>query len=259
MNLNATHTKRVRRFERSNVRLNMEHEGVRLSTKDVRTFEGSNVRLHTEHRGVRTFERSTVRGGLGRGQARGGERGVSAVELMVASLMLVMVVVPVFAMLGDGQRLFARGDAAANLHADMRGVLDRIVRELRMAGYDPSASGAGAAFEANGATIVRFIADVDGDGVTDRVEYAYDAAARTVTRQVWSWAGAAWSGGSGAMVVARNVDSVAFAYFDAIDGPPPGLADIRRVTVSLAGSQMVGSQGLERYSVASEARARNLL
>ncbi len=177
----------------------------------------------------------------------------------MASAMLVLVVIPVFSMLGDGQRLFARGDAAANLHEDLRGLLDRIVRELRMAGYDPSATGSATAFEVGGAAAVRFIADVDGDGVTDRIEYAYDAPTRTVTRQVWQWAGAAWGGSGGVFVVARNVDGVDFGYFDATDGPPAALADIRRVTLALDGSQVVAQHGVERYSVASEARARNLL
>jgi len=37
------------------------------------------------------------------------------------------------------------------------------------------------------------------------------------------------------------------------------LADIRRVTTTIAGSRMVAGHGLERYTVVSEARPRNLL
>ncbi len=194
-------------------------------------------------------------------------RGTSLVETLLASLILVVVAVPIFAMLEGSSRIFARGDAAAGLHNELRSTADRMVRELRMTGYDPSASGVAAFFEVAGATTVRFIADVDNDGTTERTEYAYDAAARTITREFWQWAGAAWGPGSGPLVVARNVDSLTLAYFDATDAPPAGLADIRRVTVTLAGShlhrradgQFVAGHDIERYTVSSEARARNLL
>lgn len=189
----------------------------------------------------------------------GWTRGVSIIEAILASLMLALLAIPIFAMLDGGTRIFARGDTASGLHQDLRATVDQMARGLRMAGYDPSATGSPAAFEVAGAATVRFIADVDADGVTDRIEYSYDTAARTVTRQFWRWNGADWGAGSGPLVVARNVDSLTLAYFDATDGAPAGLGDIRRVTISLAGSQMVAGQGLERYAVSSEARARNLL
>ncbi len=189
----------------------------------------------------------------------GWTRGVSIIEALLASLMLALLAIPIFATLEGGTRIFARGDTASGLHQDLRATMDRMARELRMAGYDPSATGSPAAFEVAGAATIRFIADADADGTTDRIEYSYDAAARTVTRQFWRWNGADWGAGSGLLVVARNVDSLSLAYFDATDGAPAGLGDIRRVTISLAGSQMVAGQGLERYTVSSEARARNLL
>ncbi len=188
-------------------------------------------------------------------------RGVSLVETLLASLLLVLVAVPLFGMLEGSSRVFARGDAAAGIHNDLRRTADRLVRELRMVGYDPSATGCAAAFEVTGATTVRFIADADLDGTTERIEYAYDGAARTVTRQFWGWAGPTcidWGPGSGPQVLAHNVDSVTFTYFDATDAPPAGLADVRRVTVALAGSHLVAGYGFERYTASSEARARNL-
>ena len=197
-------------------------------------------------------------GRMPRSHAVGG-RGASLVEMLLASLLLVLVAIPIFGMLEGSSRIFARGDAASGLHQDLRASVDRMVRELRMAGYDPSATGVAAFFEVAGATAVRFIADTDTDGTTDRIEYAYDAAARTITRQFWRWVGAGWGPGSGPLVVARNVDSLTFAYFDATDGPPAGLVDIRRVTVAVTASKNVAGYGRERYTVSSEARARNLL
>ena len=139
-----------------------------------------------------------------------------------------------------------------------------------MAGYDPSVAvplGNPVYFEVAQPSTVRFVADVDNDGTTERIEYASDAVARTITRQFWKWdaAAAAWGAGSGALVVARNVDSMTFAYFDAADVllPAPvaaaSLGSIRRVTITLAGSELVAGYGRERYTVSSEARPRNLL
>ena len=133
-----------------------------------------------------------------------------------------------------------------------------------MAGYDPSVAvplGNPVYFEVAQASTVRFVADVDNDGTTERIEYAYNAAARTITRQLWKWdaASAAWGPGSGALVVAFDVEGVTLGYFDAADAATGVLANIRRVTVILAGSRLAAGYGLERYSVSSEARPRNLL
>lgn len=185
-------------------------------------------------------------------------RGASLIEALLAVFLLALVAIPIFGMLEGTTQIFARGDAAATLQQDLRAAVDQLVREVRMAGYDPSATGSPAAFEVAAASSVRFLADTDNDGVSERVEYLYDSAARTVTRQVWRWAGAAWGGGSGARVLARNVDSLALAYFDATEATTGTLAAIRRVTVTVAASRLVPGRGLERYTVTSEVRARNL-
>ena len=51
----------------------------------------------------------------------------------LAAGMLVLVVIPLFGMFEGASRIFARGDAASNLHQDLRASVDRIVRDLRMA------------------------------------------------------------------------------------------------------------------------------
>lgn len=200
-----------------------------------------------------------------RGPRRGaGDPGASLIEMLLASLMLVMLVVPIFSMWEGTTRLFTRGDAQSTLHNQLRASVMTMVRELRITGYDPSVAvipGGAVYFEVAQPSTVRFIADVDNDGTTERVEYAYDAAARTVTRQFWRWdaAAAAWGAGSGALVMARDVDGLTLDYFDAADAATGVLANIRRVAVTLSGSRMVVRSGLERYTVRSEARPRNLL
>ena len=189
-------------------------------------------------------------------------RGATLVETLIAAFLLALIAIPLFSLLVDGTRLFARGDAASGVHNQLRSAADRMVRELRMAGYDPSATGCAAAFEVAGANTVRFLADADVDGTTDRIEYAYNAANRTLTRQVWRWVGPAcanWGPGSGAAVVALDVDSVTFAYFDATDAPTALAGSIRRIGFSLAGMHRAAGYGPERYSLAGEARPRNLL
>lgn len=190
--------------------------------------------------------------------SRRGRRGHSLIEALLASAMLVVIAVPIFAMLEASGRIFGRGGATAALQQDLRATVDQMARELRMAGFDPSVTG-NPAFDVAGAATVRFVADADADGTTDRIEYSYDGQARTVTRRSWRWAGGAWGPAWGPLVVARNVDSLALGYFDATDGPAATLADIRRITIALAASKAVPGHGLERLSVASEARPRNLL
>jgi len=188
-----------------------------------------------------------------------GDHGGSVIEMLVASAILVLMAVPIFALFEGGTRIFARGDAAAGLHQDLRATVDRMMRDLRMAGYDPSATGSPAAFEVATATTVRFLADADLDGTTDRIEYAYVAPERTITRQFWRWSGG-WGPGSGALVVARNVDGLALSYFNATDGAAATLGDIRRVAISITGSDVAAgaTDGRERFTVASDARPRNL-
>ncbi len=210
---------------------------------------------------------------------RVGDRGTSLIEMILASLILVFVAIPILSMWEGTTRIFTRGDRASGLHQDLRSSVASMVREIRMTGYDPSvAVPLGGAVYFAGAigdplvatpTTVQFIADVDTDGTTDRIQYAYDAPTRTVTRQFWRWNGTDWGAGSGTFVIARNVDSMALAYFDAADAliptpccppavAPANLGNIRRVTMTLAGSRMVPGHGLEQYAVTSEARPRNL-
>lgn len=69
------------------------------------------------------------------------ERGFSLVEMMVALAITLIVLASVFSMLNRGQRTFSREPEVADLNQNARAGLDRISRDLTMAGYKtPGAS-----------------------------------------------------------------------------------------------------------------------
>ena len=184
--------------------------------------------------------------------------GFTLVEVLLAAVLSVLVVVPVLGLLFAGQQTFTEGDTSARLQQDLRVAVDRLTKDLRTAGYDPSGTGAPAPFEFVGVSSLRFIGDADADGTTDLVEFRHDAELRNLIRESWRWAGAGWGQGTGPVVMARNVDRLSFGYFGAGDAPANSLGEIRRVTIEIAASQSAGRSGPRQYAIRSEALLRNL-
>jgi type IV pilus assembly protein PilW len=185
------------------------------------------------------------------------------------------------------QATFIRGEQQTDLQQNARIGMDRIVRELRLAGYDPQSDESGlpdpiipdpcaTAIQSATATSVSFIADIDSDGTTEKVEYTHDPACNPncaadppkIRREEWpSLAGtnctANWSASGGAQPFAERVTALTFVFYDggtplATPLPASSLDTVRRIAVTITTADTVTGSVPQPYTLRAEIRPRNL-
>ncbi|MBW8004819.1 MAG: hypothetical protein FVQ06_03410 [candidate division NC10 bacterium] len=209
------------------------------------------------------------------------EGGFTLAEVLIASTVSMIVLIGLYLLYDVNQATLIRGEQQTDLQQNARIGMDRIVRELRLVGSDPSGTLSGVpaipgattscpappaalqAIETAEATCVRFYADVDFDWVaplaTERVEYSYNCATQRLRRQVWTATGTA-----GAQPLAERVTALTIAYYDAAGNlfPTPVLAtslgSIRRISVIVTTADTVTGRVPQPFTLRAEIRPRNL-
>jgi type IV pilus assembly protein PilW len=132
-------------------------------------------------------------------------RGFTLAELLVTLAVTGLLLAAAGTMLLAGQRAWALGAARVEAQQSARVALERMAKELREAGYDPTGAGLAAIVLAE-PDRVAFQRDLDGDGVLDptreRVTYLLRG---TVLRR---------DAGGGAQPIIEGVRRLAIEYFD---------------------------------------------
>jgi len=221
-----------------------------------------------------------------------GEAGFSLVETLLAVVISSIVLLGLYLIYDVNQATFIRGEQQTDLQQNARIGMDRLVRELRLAGNDPSGTLTGGpaipggqarcsnpppatpqAIENAEATCVRFYADVDADPSalpefleTERVEYSFDAVAQLLRRQEWTTTGT-----GGGQPLAERMAGLTFAYYDGTsvclggacatppDPVPTGsLGRIRRIAVIITTADTQTGSGAPPFTLTGEIRPRNL-
>ncbi len=197
-----------------------------------------------------------------------GEAGFSLVEALIAVAISSVVLLGLYLIYDINQATFIRGEQQTDLQQNARIGMDRLVRELRLAGYDPQSptiipTPCTTAIQSATATSISFIADIDSDGTTEKVEYTHDPACNPdcaadppkIRREEWpSLAGTNcttnWSAGGGAQPFAERVTALTFAFYDgggiplATPVPNGSLNTIQRIAVTISTADTVtGGRG----------------
>lgn len=189
------------------------------------------------------------------------QTGFSLVELLVTALILTVILVAIYLMYETNMTTATWGNKQAELQQNARVALDMMEREIRMAGYDPSNTGCGAIASGFNATDLTFFADIDGNDVTDKVEYSFSSGSQTIARRLQPWDGSCTSPTSTSEIVADGVSSLTLTYCDnaqptnncSITNP----ASVRKITISITASGQAGSK-TQTFTFASDVRLRNL-
>ncbi len=188
------------------------------------------------------------------------QAGFSLLELMVSTAIFAILMVGVCTLYSQSLAAYNRGENRIELQQSTRFAADLMLREIRLAGYDPSDSLTvlpTTAVETAGAATITFIADVDGDDVSDRVRY------RLVGTQIVR-DDAAWNGvddfdaQSGASEMADGVTTLAFTYFDANNNVTATLADIRRIRIGIFAQATTRDGQQLNYPMRTDVTLRNL-
>lgn len=212
----------------------------------------------------------------------GNEWGFTLAEALIAAAVGSIILLGLYLSYDVNQATFIRGEQQTDLQQNARIAMDRIVRELRLAGSDsqsppiipaPCATG----IQSATASSVSFIANVDSDGTTEKVEYTHDTVSspQKIRREKWpTLAGpdctTDWSASGGAQPLAERVTGLTFAYFNDADvclggvcTPPPNdvpaasLSDIRRVSVTITTADTQTGSGARNFTLRAEVRPRN--
>jgi type II secretory pathway component PulJ len=136
-----------------------------------------------------------------------GAGGHSLAELLVATAVIGLVLAGVFTVLQSGLETYGWGAARVDAQQSARIALERMVKELRDAGYDPRLAGI-APIVAAGPAGVTFQRDLDGDGVVDATRERVTFLLRpgeTVLRR---------DAGAGAQPIIEGVRRFVLTYFD---------------------------------------------
>lgn len=150
-------------------------------------------------------------------------RGFTLLETLITTALFSIVIVGVYLLYTTMQNTLARGELKTDLQQNARIVMDRMVQEIRMAGYDPSgaipvvALPPRAAVRAASGGCLSFIASNPTPGASEQISYYLDGT--TVRRREDSWDATAhaFSGGSG-QPLAESVSLLIFTYYDAYNG-----------------------------------------
>lgn len=187
----------------------------------------------------------------------GNEQGFTVVEMLISAAVFAIVMFAVYMMLITNQITYARGENKVEIQQNARVAMRRIAREIRMAGFDPSsaipAQASQTAIQIASPNTITFIADLNGDDISDRVTYRRQG--NQVIRESASWVGGAWSP-LVSSELADSVNALTFAYFDSSDAATATLADIRRITLGITvQDSAAGIQ--DTFPLTSDVRLRN--
>jgi len=190
------------------------------------------------------------------------QKGFTLLEVLIASSLFVIVLFAVYVTFESSQKTYTWGSNKVEVQQTARVAMGIMANEIRTAGYDPSNPPVGVipglasptAIQVANANTLTFIADVDGDNVTDRVTYRLQGT--QVMRDFASWGGGIFPVPV-AEQLADGITALTFAYFDGNDAPGPAPENIRRITIGLTTQRSAGGKQ-ETFPLTMDVRLRNL-
>jgi len=214
-------------------------------------------------------------------------RGFSVLEVLVATALFAVVMGGVYSLYIAMQGTFTRGEMKSDLYQNARVGLDRMVQELRMAGYDPENALQQVAYQrfnevrAAAASCLSFVTYRKHGASEKSVRVTYRVSHNVLQRREDDWDPAAKVfSGSATQPLANAVGQLTFTYYDAfnrilkpsgaaVGGCPFGSApsvqlldvaqagQVRRVGVTLRTLESRAREAPESYTLTSHVYLRN--
>lgn len=161
------------------------------------------------------------------------KRGFTLVEVMVALAISGIVLASIYSAFQSQQNSYVVQDQVTGMQQSVRAGLDMMIREIRLAGYDPDGTGEYNVLAAT-ANSFNFTADVNDDGgvpgVGETFLYElYDTGERNDANQI-IFGLRRTPGGS---AVAENIEQLEFVYLDEDNNVTADLDEIRSVVISI--------------------------
>ena len=164
------------------------------------------------------------------------EQGFTLVEVVIGlaiSLILMGVAVSIF---NVQRKSYSMQEQVTEMQQNVRATMDMMVREIRMAGYDPTESGF-VGIGTNTTTLLQILADLNGNGTTtginednEDITYRYyNASDATYPREIKR------KTGTESQSLAENIDGCNFLYYDGNSIATTTASSIRQIRITVTG------------------------
>ena len=198
------------------------------------------------------------------------KKGFTLVELMIALAISSLLLASLYTFYTHQRKIHAVREAVAEMQQNARLGMAIMVREIRMAGYDPLST-AGAGIVTASSTSLQFTQDITDDSGTGDSDGDTDDANETISYTLYD---ADTDGdldlgaGGTAVPITENIQSLSFTYILAdgtSTGSPASLTEIRSIQVSLTARtsspdpHYLDNGGYRTYTLTSLVTPRNLV
>ncbi len=169
------------------------------------------------------------------------ERGFTLVELVIGLAISLILMGVAVSMLNVERKSYSFQEQVTEMQQNIRAATDMLVREIRMAGYDPSGADL-VGIGTHTAELLQILADLDGNGTTtgtyEDITYRYyNASDATYPRQIWRITG------TETQSLAENIDALNFSYYDSNGIATSTASSIRQIQVTITGRTAKDSPG----------------
>jgi type IV pilus assembly protein PilW len=196
--------------------------------------------------------------------------GFTLVELLVALALAAIFLLATMSIANMSIRSYGDQERVSDAQQSVRAALDLMVRDIRMAGYDPMAMShgptTGIGILTATETKLQFSADLNADqvdsGGTENLTYFYEAETKRLRQKEGPKAHPKTFKKEGGkpypQTFIENVSDLKFSYLDANGGPPAGLEDIAVVVVALTVQNRYQKGGTFERTLTTRINCRNL-
>jgi type IV pilus assembly protein PilW len=203
--------------------------------------------------------------------------GFSLVELLIAMGVGLIVLASAYEFFTEQNNAYKVQEQVSEMQQNVRTAMETMVREIRMAGFDTFNATKIAGIVTASANTIRFTQNItstnppyspDTDVLDPNEDITYflgvTGSPNSLIRYARERTSTSTVSGLQNAVLAENIQSIAFQYYDANDAVTAVLADIRKVEITLVGKTSkpdpnYGSNGGYRtYQLVSQVVPRNL-
>ena len=212
---------------------------------------------------------------------------MTLIELIIGTAIFLVVLLAAYQVFDASHATYSSGQRKVDVQQNARAAMDELMRQIRVAGYfpenftiPPPATPLVNPIQVAANNALAIYGDVDGSGASNVFLYCLDGTLLRRTRAAQG-AAAAYTCASGD-IVADNITSLSFTYFDANNNPVPnppaapyrldgegvGAAPafastaergaVRSVLITLTAQEDVPFQQAQTYTLTSSVRLRNL-
>ena len=194
------------------------------------------------------------------------KKGFTAIELLVSLAILSIALTSIYSMYMSFIRTCTKEGAKIRVQQSVRSGLDMMIRDIRLAGLDPEATGDFGIVSVTPQRI-QFTADLDMDGEVDDADASDGIDVTDMEHMAYEY------DGNGTLkmylykangdpetdeIMAENVTDLTFTYYDSNDDTTSDLDAIRTVDIRMTIEKPAGREGQVSRTLVKRVKCRNL-